>query len=167
MEILLVTWSIPVVKFQCVACAGAHAHWLSCSGVFATPWTVARQAPLSMEFSRQGYWRGLLFPSPEDLPHPRIEPASPVAPGGFSTTEPPEWVSEWSHSVVSDSATPWTVTYQAPPSMGFSRQGYWSGLPFPSPGDLPDPGIEPTSLASPALAGRLFILHHLGSPSLI
>ena len=40
-------------------------------------------------------------------------------------------------------ATPWTVVYQAPPSMGFSRQEYWSGLPFPSPGDLPDPGIEP------------------------
>ena len=39
-------------------------------------------------------------------------------------------------------ATPWTVAYQAPPSMGFSRQEYWSGLPFPSPGDLPDPGIE-------------------------
>ena len=40
-------------------------------------------------------------------------------------------------------ATPWTVAYQAPPSVGFSRQEYWSGLPFPSPGDLPDPGIEP------------------------
>ena len=45
-------------------------------------------------------------------------------------------------------ATPWTLSYQPPPSMGFSRQEYWSGLPFPSPGDLPDPGIEP---ASPAL----------------
>ena len=44
-------------------------------------------------------------------------------------------------------ATPWTVAYQAPPSMGFSRQGYWSGLPFPSPGDLPNPGIEPWSPA--------------------
>ena len=44
--------------------------------------------------------------------------------------------------------TPWTVACQAPPSMGFSRQEYWSGLPFPSPGDLPDPGIEP---GSPAL----------------
>ena len=44
--------------------------------------------------------------------------------------------------------TPWTVAYQAPPSMGISRQEYWSGLPFPSPGDLPDPGIEP---GSPAL----------------
>ena len=45
-------------------------------------------------------------------------------------------------------ATPWTVAHQAPPSMGFSRQEYWSGSPFPSPGDLPDPGIE---LRSPAL----------------
>ena len=43
--------------------------------------------------------------------------------------------------------TPWTVAYQAPLSMGFSRQEYWSGLPFPSPGDLPDPGIEPRSPA--------------------
>ena len=43
--------------------------------------------------------------------------------------------------------TPWTVAYQASPSMGFPRQGYWSGLPFPSPGDLPDPGIEPRSPA--------------------
>ena len=42
---------------------------------------------------------------------------------------------------------PWTVAHQAPPSMGFSRQEYWSGLPFPSPGDLPDPGIEPRSPA--------------------
>ena len=50
--------------------------------------------------------------------------------------------------------TPWTVTYQAPPSMGSSRQEYWSGLPFPSPGDLPDPGIKP---ASPALAAGFFI----------
>ena len=44
--------------------------------------------------------------------------------------------------------TPWTVAYQAPPSMGFSRQEYWSGLLFPSPRDIPDPGIE---LRSPTL----------------
>ena len=44
-------------------------------------------------------------------------------------------------------ATLWAVAYQAPPSMEFSRQEYWSGLPFPSPGDLPDPGIEPRSPA--------------------
>ena len=49
--------------------------------------------------------------------------------------------------VVSDSATPWTVACQAPLSMGFSRQEYWSGLLFPSPGDLPNPGIKPTSPA--------------------
>ena len=46
-------------------------------------------------------------------------------------------------SCVGPFATPWTVVHQAPPSMGFSRQEYWSGLPFPSPGDLPDLGIEP------------------------
>ena len=49
-------------------------------------------------------------------------------------------------------ATPWTVAQQAPPSMGFSRQEYWSGLPFPSPGDLPNPGIEPRSPAIQANA---------------
>ena len=44
-------------------------------------------------------------------------------------------------------ATPWTVAHQAPPSMGFSRKEYWSGVPFPSPGDLPDSGIKPRSPA--------------------
>ena len=51
--------------------------------------------------------------------------------------------------------------------MGFSRQEYWSGLSFPTPGDLPDPGIEPTSLASPALAGRFFITASVGKPRLV
>ena len=53
-------------------------------------------------------------------------------------------------------ATPWTVDRQAPLSMGFPRLEYWNGLPFPSPGDLPSPGIEPTSPVSPALAGGFF-----------
>ena len=53
-------------------------------------------------------------------------------------------------------ATPWTVAHQAPLSIECSRQGYWSGLPFPSPGDLLDPGIEPTSFMPPALAGGFF-----------
>ena len=53
-------------------------------------------------------------------------------------------------------ATLWTVAYQAPPSMGFSRQEYWSGLSFPSPGDLPDAGIKPMSPVSPELAGGFF-----------
>ena len=52
--------------------------------------------------------------------------------------------------------TPWIIAHQVPLSMGFSRQDSWSGLPFPSPGDLPDPGIEPTSPVSPALAGGFF-----------
>ena len=60
-----------------------------------------------------------------------------------------------SHSVVFDSATPWMAAHQAPLSMGFSGQGYWSRLPFPPPGDLPDPGIEPGSLLSPALVGGI------------
>ena len=54
-------------------------------------------------------------------------------------------------------ATPWTIAHQDPPSMGFSRQEYWSGLPCPPPGDLPHPGIEPATLMSPALAGQFFI----------
>jgi len=52
--------------------------------------------------------------------------------------------------------TPWIVVHQASPSMGFSRQEYWSGLPFPLPGNLPDPGMESRSPAPPALAGRFF-----------
>ena len=56
-----------------------------------------------------------------------------------------------SSPVVSDSVTSWTVAHQAPLSMGFFRQEYWSGLPFPPPDDLPDPGIKPTSPASNAL----------------
>ena len=59
-------------------------------------------------------------------------------------------------------ATPWTVAHQAPLSMGFSRQEYWSGLPFPS-GDLPDPGIKSTS---PALGGMFFTTEPPGKPSL-
>ena len=55
-------------------------------------------------------------------------------------------------------ATLWTLARQAPLSMGFPRQEYWSGLPFPSLEDLPNPGTEPTSLAPPALAGGFFII---------
>ena len=54
----------------------------------------------------------------------------------------------------------------APLSMEFSRQEYWCGLPFPTPGDLPDPGIEPASLVSAALAGRFFTAGPLGKPNL-
>ena len=74
----------------------------------------AHQAPPSMGFSRQEHWSGLPFPSPMH--------------------ESEKW--KWSHSVVSDSATPWTAAYQAPPSTGFPRQEYWSGVPSPSPNTL-------------------------------
>ena len=53
-------------------------------------------------------------------------------------------------------AIPWNVAHQDPLSMEFSSQEYWSGLPFPPPGDLPDPGIEPTPLVFPALVGKFF-----------
>ena len=59
---------------------------------------------------------------------------------------------------------PWTVARQAPPSVGFSRQEYWSGLPLPPPGDLPDPGIEPVS---PALAAGFFTIEPPGKPNLV
>ena len=58
-------------------------------------------------------------------------------------------------------ATPWTVPHQPPPSMGFSRQEYWSGVPLPSPGDLPDSGIEPWS---PTLQAEALRLSHQESP---
>ena len=61
-----------------------------------------------------------------------------------------------SHSVGSVFVTPWIIAHQAPLSMEFSRQEYWSGLPFPLPGDLPNPGIESVSLVSPALARGFF-----------
>ena len=60
--------------------------------------------------------------------------------------------------------TPWTVAHQARPSMGFSRQEYWSGVPFPSPGDHPDPGIEPRS---PALQADALTSEPPGKPCIV
>ena len=72
-----------------------------------------------------------------------------------------EWVKSLSR--VRLFVTPWTVAYQAPPSMWFSRQECWSRLPFPSPGDLPNPGNEPR--VSPAIAGRRFTVWATGEAS--
>ena len=87
---------------------------------------------LSMGFPRQEYWIGLPFPPPGNLPNSGTEPVSPASPalaGGF-----------FSHCATRTCAqswptlcTPWTVAHQAPLSMGFFRQEYWSGLAFPSP----------------------------------
>ena len=59
-------------------------------------------------------------------------------------------------NMTAEFVAPWTVGPLAPLSMEFSKQEYWSGLPVPTPGDLPNPGVEPTSLVSPALAGGFF-----------
>ena len=70
------------------------------------------------------------------------------------------WVVLFGRSAVSDSfVILWTVAHQPPLSMGFPRQEYWNGSPFPSPGDLPNPEIKPVS---PALAGRFFHHDYLG-----
>ena len=76
----------------------------------------------------------------------RTNQGSPQGTVGEGATHEDETRDYWL-SRVGLFATPWTVAYQAPPSMGFSRQEYWSGLPFPSSGDLPNPGIEPRSPA--------------------
>ena len=81
---------------------------------------------------------------------------------GIKTTQGWNWLSIFSEVKVKSLSrvwlfvTPWTVVYQAPLSMGFSRQEYCSALPFPTPGHLPNPEIRPVSLASPALAGGFF-----------
>ena len=70
------------------------------------------------------------------------------------------------HSVMSDFVSPWTIAHQAPLSMEFSKQEYWSELPFSPPGDLPDSGIVPTSAASPALTSRFFTTVPPGKPQI-
>ena len=94
---------------------------INCIRLFATPWTIACQVPLSMGFPRQIYWSELPFPPPGDLPNPGIEPRSPTLLLLLSR-----------FSRVRLCATPYTVAHQASPSLGFSRQEHWSGLPFPS-----------------------------------
>ena len=129
--------------------------------LLATPWTAVHQAPPSMGFSRQEYWSGVgkglskaykyqvaaakSLQSCPTLCDP-IEgspPGSPVP--GILQARTPEWVAisfsnalKWKVKMKSLSrvrllATPWTAAYQAPPSMGFSKEEYWSGVPLPSP----------------------------------
>ena len=109
-----------------------------CSSVqlFATLWTVAHQAPLSVEFPRQEYWSGLLCPPPGDLPNPGTGLSSPALQVDSLPAEAPVKLNSKgkvkvkSISLVQLFATPWTVAHQTPPSMEFFRQEYWSGLPF-------------------------------------
>ena len=106
-----------------------------------------------MRFPRQQYWSGWPFPSPRDLPNPGIELMSPAFQEDsllMSYQRSPIYEDDGG-SIATKScqtlATPRYVAYQDPLSVGFSRQEYWSGLPFPSPGDFPNPGTEPRSPA--------------------
>ena len=95
--------------------------------LFVTPWTVARQAPVSMAFSRQEYWSGLPSPTPRDLPNTGIEPVSPVfcIVGGLFTTEPPGKLAESEeYSIWFDFAGLTAGSYQ-----GFAWQTSWGSVP--------------------------------------
>ena len=100
-----------------------------------TPWTAARQVTLSVGFSRQEYWSGLPVPSPQDLPNPGLLHCRQIV---FHLSYREDLSQGESESEVAQSCPTLCdpmdcVAYQAPPSMGFSRQEYWSGLPLPSP----------------------------------
>ena len=84
-------WHCCLLCFSTVSFVESEWKWKSLSRVrlFVTPWTVARQDPLSMEFSRQEYWSGLPFPTPRDLPNPVIEPRSPTLQVDSLSSEPP------------------------------------------------------------------------------
>ena len=168
-------WNFSVFYDLCLCvCVLSHfSHFWLC----VTLGTVAHQAPPSMGFSRQEYWSGLPFPPPENRPDPGIKPTSPAAPALQADSlplshqgSPLMWlhpgkpILSWNcqkpkmHLIHLTYGTPalnpaWAVACQVPLSRGFSRQEYWSGLPYPPPGDLPNPGIKPTSPAAPALAG--------------
>ena len=139
---------------------------------------MSRQTPLSMRFSRQEFWSGLPFPPVGDLPDWGIQLTSPVSPALQADSLPTEPTRKINISIylsvfisiyldmgvqlpshVWPLVSPWTVACQAPLSMKFSRQEYWSrGLPFPTPGILPNPRIQLVFLISPPLAGGFFTL---------
>ena len=149
------------------------------SNSFTTPWTVTGQAPPSMGFSRQEYEGGChfllqgIFPTQGlnlgllncrqilySLSHQGRHLLSRIVViSGYGVTILKSIFVSCGIQKVSACmcvlscvqlfVTPWTAAHQAPLSMGFSRQEYWSGLPLPSPGELPEPGIERSSLVSP------------------
>ena len=130
-----------------------------------TWWSVDCEVPLSMGFSRQEYWRGLLFPSARNLLNPRTEPAfftSPALAGRFFTSR--ATCESESHSVMPDSSgPPWTIQSWKSPS-----QNTWVGSPFPSLGELPNPGTKPRSptLQVDSLPELSHQGSHMGSPKI-
>ena len=110
---------------------------------------VKRRRPPSFSFfSRAKEFTSLYMVKPRQSGHNENEQNLVTYAKNGKSSQILVWSEVKSFSRVQLFATPWTVAHQAPPSMEFSRQEYWSGLPFPSPGDLPNPGIEP---GSPAL----------------
>ena len=150
LQILNLTSHTIAVKRQ-VLLLFSHCHF-SClvaklCPTLCNPMAIVHQVPLSMGFSRQEYWSRLPFPSPGYISDPGIKLASPALAGRLFTLShqgSPHFLMKRSEScsVVSDSFNPWTTW-----STEFSRPEYWSGQPFPSPGDLPNPGIKPRSPA--------------------
>ena len=131
--------------------------WLSRVRLFATPWIVAYQASPSMGFSRQEYWSGLPFPSPGDLPDPRIKPGSPALQAASLPTEPPSEAKWKSLSCVSDSLQPHGL-YGPWNSLG---QNTGVGSLFLLQGIFPTQGSNP---ALPHCRWTLYQLSHKGSP---
>ena len=99
--------------------------------LFTTPWTAAHQAPLSMGFSRQGYWSGVPLPSLYK-PLGIAKKKSYMSPKNIRYKFKRRCMCAQLLSRARLLATPWTAAYQAPLSIGFSRQEYWSGVPLPS-----------------------------------
>ena len=128
----------------------------SCVWLCVTLWTAAHQAPLSTGFSWQESWSRLPFPSALH--------SLPFSPGSLSLVQPFLLAQLLSH--VRLSVALWTVGCQAPLPMRFSRQEYWSRLPFPTPGDLLDPRIEFVSPVLPALADGFFTTSTTGEARL-
>ena len=148
-----------------------HVHWVGdVIQLFATPWTVTHQAPLSMGLF-QGNWSGLSFPPPGDLADLGSENMSPALKMDSLVLSNCVCVCvcvcvhvhAHTHTVMSDSATPWTVTCQAPLSMQFYRQEYWRGLSFLLQGIFPTQGLNPHLLRLLHWQAYSLPLSHLGS----
>ena len=166
----------------CLVAQFSSVHSLSCVWLFATPWTAARQASLSITNSQSLL---KLMSIESVMPSNRLILCRPLPLPSLTfpsirvfTKESVlhiRWLKYWSFSFSISPSNEysglisfvilWTVAHQAPLSMGFSRQEYWSGLPCPAPGDLPNPGIEALPPACPALQVDSLRLSCQESPS--
>ena len=142
--------------------------------LFLTLWTITLQAPQSMGSSRQEYMSGLPCPPPGDLPNPGIEPAFPALQmDSFLLSYYSVCVcvcvcvctrARAQSCLTLCVSVDCSQTGSSVLSLEFPGQEYWSGLPFPTRGDLPDPGLEPMSLVSLELSGGFFTTAPPGKP---